>query len=56
MRTINMIKEFLMDEHGLELSEYAVAAALVALATVAAFSTLSAKIASRITTLGDYIP
>ena len=54
--TINMIKEFLMDEHGLELSEYAVAAALVALATVAAFSTLSAKIASRITTLGDYIP
>jgi Flp pilus assembly pilin Flp len=57
MRTkINMIKEFFMDEQGLELSEYAVAAALVALATVAAFSTLSSKIASRITILGDYIP
>jgi Flp pilus assembly pilin Flp len=53
---INMIKAFLMDEQGLELSEYAVAAALVALATVAAFSSLSSKIASRITILGDYIP
>ena len=54
--TINMIKAFVMDEQGLELSEYAVAAALVALATVAAFSSLSSMIASRITILGDYIP
>ena len=53
---IKMIKRFLMDEQGLELSEYAVAAALVALATVAAFSMLSSKIANRITTLGNYIP
>jgi Flp pilus assembly pilin Flp len=53
---IKMIKRFLMDEQGLELSEYAVAAALVALATVAAFSMLSSKIATRITTLGNYIP
>ncbi len=51
-----MIKGFLKDEQGLELSEYAVAAALVALATVAAFSMLSSRIASRITTLGNHIP
>ena len=38
-RKSNIIK-FLMDEQGLELSEYAVAAALVALATVAAFTVL----------------
>jgi len=56
MRNIDTIKKFLMDEQGLELSEYAVAAALVALATVAAFTALSAKIATRITTLGNYIP
>ncbi|HEX7295245.1 MAG TPA: hypothetical protein VF251_05795 [Pyrinomonadaceae bacterium] len=54
-RNSNIIK-FLMDEQGLELSEYAVAAALVALATVAAFTVLSSKIATRITTLGNYIP
>ena len=35
-----MIKKFLRDESGLELSEYAVAAALVALAVVAAFQLL----------------
>jgi pilus assembly protein Flp/PilA len=51
-----MIKGFLKDERGLELSEYAVAAALVALATVAAFELLSTKIATRITTLAGYIP
>jgi pilus assembly protein Flp/PilA len=51
-----MIKNFLRDERGLELSEYAVAAALVALATVAAFTLLSSHIATRITTLGNTIP
>ena len=55
-RNINTFKRFLKDEQGLELSEYAVAAALVALATVTAFTVLSSKIASRITTLGNYIP
>ena len=55
-KRINIIKDFLMDEQALELSEYAVAAALIALATVAAFGSLSTKIATRITTLGNYIP
>jgi len=53
---MTMIKNFFRDERGLELSEYAVAAALVALATVAAFTLLSSNIATRITTLGNYIP
>jgi pilus assembly protein Flp/PilA len=55
-RELSMIKQFLRDERGLELSEYAVAAALVALATVVAFNLLSTKIATRITTLAGYIP
>ena len=50
-----MFREFLTDETGLELSEYAVAAALVALAAVIAFQTLGTNIASRITTLAGYI-
>jgi pilus assembly protein Flp/PilA len=50
-----MIKRFLNDETGLELSEYAVAAALVALAAVAAFTLLGGNIAARITTLADTI-
>jgi pilus assembly protein Flp/PilA len=39
-----MIKNFLRDETGLELSEYAVAAALIALAVVGVFTTLGNKI------------
>jgi len=50
-----MFKKFLKDETGLELSEYAVAAALVALAAVVAFQTLGTNIASRIDTLAGYI-
>ena len=50
-----MFKKFLSDETGLELSEYAVAAALVALACVAAFTLLGTNIAARITTLAGYI-
>ncbi|HZI47103.1 MAG TPA: hypothetical protein VFD75_04865 [Pyrinomonadaceae bacterium] len=50
-----MFKKFLSDETGLELSEYAVAAALVALACVAAFQLLGTNIAARITTLAGYI-
>ncbi|HSE31941.1 MAG TPA: hypothetical protein VLA93_10195 [Pyrinomonadaceae bacterium] len=46
-----MIKRFMRDETGLELSEYAVAAALVALAAVAAFTALGGKIAGAIDTL-----
>jgi pilus assembly protein Flp/PilA len=50
-----MIKRFLRDETGLELSEYAVAAALVALAAVAAFQLLGTNIGTKITTLSDKI-
>ena len=50
-----MIKKFLRDETGLELSEYAVAAALIAMAVVAAFTLLGSSISTKITTLSDVI-
>jgi pilus assembly protein Flp/PilA len=50
-----MIKNFLHDETGLELSEYAVAAALVTLAVVAAFGTLGANIKAVIENMAGYI-
>ena len=50
-----MFKKFLQDETGLELSEYAVAAALVALAAVAAFQLLGTNIAGKINTLANTI-
>jgi Flp pilus assembly pilin Flp len=50
-----MFKKFWQDETGLELSEYAVAAALVALAAVAAFQFLGTQIGARIETLAGYI-
>ncbi len=50
-----MIKKFLRDETGLELSEYAVAAALVALAAVVAFQALGGKIGTKINELGNTI-
>ena len=43
-----MFKRFLRDETGLELSEYAVAAALVAIAAVAAFKLLGTTIGTKI--------
>ena len=46
-----MIKNFLRDDTGLELSEYAVAAALIAIACVLAFTTLGNVIASKVNTL-----
>jgi pilus assembly protein Flp/PilA len=45
---MNSIKKFFQDETGLELSEYAVAAALVALAVVAAFTSLGDAIETKI--------
>ncbi len=51
-----MLKRFLNDETGLELSEYAVAAALIALAAVTAFSGLGTTIKSAIENLGTKIP
>ena len=50
-----MIKKFFADETGLELSEYAVAAALVALAVITAFGALGTKIGAKITDLGNSI-
>ena len=50
-----MLKKFLKDESGLELSEYAVAAALVALACVLAFRTLGGNIALKINELAETI-
>ena len=50
-----MIKKFFRDETGLELSEYAVAAALIALATVGAFQLLGGNITTKITDLANNI-
>jgi pilus assembly protein Flp/PilA len=50
-----MIKKFLRDETGLELSEYAVAAALIAIAVVGAFTALGGSITTRITELTGHI-
>jgi pilus assembly protein Flp/PilA len=50
-----MLMKFFKDESGLELSEYAVVAALVVAATVAAFSLLNGAIATRIETLAGFI-
>jgi pilus assembly protein Flp/PilA len=50
-----MIKRFFRDETGLELSEYAVAAALVALAAVAAFQLLGTNIGTKINSLANTI-
>jgi Flp pilus assembly pilin Flp len=50
-----MIKKFLNDETGLELSEYAVAAALITLAVVVTFGTLGTNIKTVINNLAGYI-
>jgi pilus assembly protein Flp/PilA len=50
-----MLKRFFHDETGLELSEYAVAAALVALAVITAFTTLGTNIGAKINSLATKI-
>ena len=50
-----MLKTFLRDETGLELSEYAVAAALVAIAVAGVFSTLADVIGVRINEVNSRI-
>jgi pilus assembly protein Flp/PilA len=55
LRSKQMIKKFFRDETGLELSEYAVAAALVAIAVVGAFTALGTAISGKITSLGATI-
>ena len=50
-----MITKFLRDETGLELSEYAVAAALISLAVVGVFTTLGGNIKAVINNLASRI-
>ena len=50
-----MMNSFLRDETGLELSEYAVAAALVAMACVVAFTALGTAIGAKLNTLAATI-
>jgi pilus assembly protein Flp/PilA len=54
-RRKSMFRKFLKDESGLELSEYAVAAALIALAAVAAFQLLGTNIGTKINELAGKI-
>jgi Flp pilus assembly pilin Flp len=55
VRRIVMLRKFFRDETGLELSEYAVAASLIAVATVLAFDLLGANITAKIEDLADII-
>ena len=50
-----MIRGFLHDETGLELSEYAVAAALITLAVIGAFTSLGSNIQTVINNLAGNI-
>lgn len=50
-----MIRAFFRDEAGLELSEYAVAAALVTLAVIAAFTSLGSNITTVVNNLASKI-
>lgn len=50
-----MFKKFLKDEAGLELSEYAVAAALIAIAVAGVFTALGDAISLKVTELGGHI-
>ena len=50
-----MISKFLRDETGLELSEYAVAAALISLAVVGVFTTLGGNIRTVINNLAGFV-
>ena len=52
---MNFIKSFLRDETGLELSEYAVAGALIVTAGVLVFTQLGTAIAARIAAITDAI-
>jgi pilus assembly protein Flp/PilA len=52
----SMFIAFLKDETGLELSEYAVAAALIAIAVVGAFTALGSKINTVIGNLANRLP
>jgi Flp pilus assembly pilin Flp len=51
----NQVKHFWQDEAGLELSEYAVATALISLAVAASFTSLGSKINGAISLLESKI-
>ncbi|HQR34106.1 MAG TPA: Flp family type IVb pilin [Blastocatellia bacterium] len=48
---MNFVRSFLKDDSGLELSEYAVAAALITVVIVSAFTDLGTAIAARLVNL-----
>ena len=50
-----MLKSFFNDETGLELSEYAVAAALIAIAVAGVFTALGDSISLKVNELGTHI-
>jgi pilus assembly protein Flp/PilA len=50
-----VLRAFLRDERGLELSEYAVAAALITLAVIAAFTAVGTNVKGVITNLSSKI-
>jgi Flp pilus assembly pilin Flp len=50
-----MFKTFFNDETGLELSEYAVAAALIAIAVAGVFTALGDSISLKVNELGSHI-
>jgi Flp pilus assembly pilin Flp len=50
-----MMTKFILDENGLELSEYAVAAALVAIAAAGVFAALGNAIVGKINELSGHI-
>ena len=50
-----MIRRFLNDESGMELSEYAIAAALITLAIVGTITTLGDNITNKIKTLANTV-
>jgi Flp pilus assembly pilin Flp len=55
MKLVNVLKNFWNDETGLELSEYAVGAGLIAIAVATAFTNLGSKITSGIDGLTNKI-
>jgi len=54
-QSLNQVSRFWQDETGLELSEYAVGAALISLAVAAAFTSLGSKIKEALETLTSKI-
>jgi len=50
-----MLTRFLKDETGLELSEYAVAAALITIAIIGAIQTLGVNISAKISGLANTV-